>query len=494
MDSQPPEIARINFDIPRVEKEWLVLTEVCRRQLKNNTEQHPVDGNNAVADVCIGFLSKVPNEELPEEFYRAINEQVLEPDSELQKVSRFMGTLPNFLEIPPTPEEEYNYYGALRAGSHLSNEKVDRILRRSRYARDVKLLALAAEMKVVDEPTLQQEDEFITPHGVKVKINPALNGQRESILDPSSWELRRVIKDRVHLAVIGGKEYILKERKSHRHSDVAGTNNRQIRFGNTSEQEFDLAMGITNAGTIHHGDIIIGWERPVAFVKYPDPEETQLVLFEKIPDAIDIADYKSRANSEKMLVDLTTQLAELIIQNEHSYSQEMQQRCEQAVEQYASIGYWDSDKYPAYFEQMEALEQNPDPESMRAEEINFREYAYILATRMVLSSSRQLDEELLLRGYYNEDHEGKSERLFSVNVTDERAKLNVHGIDLEYAKKVDDVERDERLTKLRERQADFEKRNVHTGLYSGEVALLRNMGIEPTKKHRALGEAMKSFK
>lgn len=369
LDSQSPEIARVNFDIPRIEKEWLTFTELCKRALNHDDQLSQVENANSVAVIFRAFLSKVPNEELPGNFYKTLSEQDFASDPALQKAQSVINSLPNFLSIPPTPEAAYSYYGGLRnESSHLSKDVVDRILRRSRYARDVKLLALAAEMKVVDPATLEQDNEFTTPHGVKVKINPALHEERESIVDSSTWDVRRTIKDRVHLTIINGKEYILKERKSHRHSDVAGTANGKISLGNSSEQEFDLAMGITNQGTISHGDVIVSWERPIAWVQYPDAESTQFVLFEKIPDAVDIADYSSRKNSEKILADLTTQLAELIIKNEPMYSDEMHELCESAVERYSLIDYWDSEKYPMLLSQDYALEQNPDPESMEATE------------------------------------------------------------------------------------------------------------------------------
>src|SRR5690606_17465649 len=110
-----------------------------------------------------------------------------------------------------------------------------------RYARDVKLLGLMSELQDQPVSDLAPKDGLVTHEfksGTKLVMTSEAYQANPSLLDPKTWEKRRQLKDRVYVVTVGGAEYIMKERKTDRHTDVKRSGHKD---GLSSHQEFEVA-------------------------------------------------------------------------------------------------------------------------------------------------------------------------------------------------------------------------------------------------------------
>jgi len=158
------------------------------------------------------------------------------------------------------------------------------ILRRYRFARDVKFLALAASVDEVPPLEPERKDPFVTwtlPSGVQ------LTGEREReqelaelFLHSGAWQKRKQIKDRVYEVSIGGKRYILKEEKTSRHEDTSG-NFSEVRIGHVAKEEYAIAKLLQAQGRLKQGDVAVHWEAPQCFVSFPDGYRFVVFSFEE---------------------------------------------------------------------------------------------------------------------------------------------------------------------------------------------------------------------
>jgi hypothetical protein len=209
---------------------------------------------------------------------------------ELVRRSRDHAYLLKLLQSDPARyNAEVEDYVATRRKLVLSQPGVtkaeqDMTLKRYDYARTVKELALAAELR--EQPFIAaeiNETTDIVSHtlesGTKLVMTKEAYGTAPDILNPAKWQGRNEIKDRVHSIQIAGKDYIMKARKTSRHGDTFKGGHRD---GLSSSEEFQMARDFAGLGVVEHNGVQLSWERPIGYVEFIDGY--QFCLFEKEPD------------------------------------------------------------------------------------------------------------------------------------------------------------------------------------------------------------------
>jgi hypothetical protein len=291
--------------IEKIDHQWLIATEIARRAIKNSD----------VCNVLTSYNTMPLSESIP---YDAIN-KIADSNDNMARLAKHysneLGVFLNYNEVPNdvlVPDITYataytgiedekrvlshikQYSDAKSFGQLLDSKKNDGIVpgvtkservlvaRRYRYARDIKMLGLMAELH--DQPVdMSNIENGLIKHELKSGVRIGIVSEDfdlvSSILDTENWENRRQIKDRVFEVTVDNKEYIMKERKTNRHTD---TMNHGHIDGLTSEQEFEVARKLSGLGTIERGDIQLKWEKPLGYVEFPDGY--QFCLFESDPD------------------------------------------------------------------------------------------------------------------------------------------------------------------------------------------------------------------
>lgn len=188
------------------------------------------------------------------------------------------------------------------------------LAQRYRFARDVKLLGLLAEMvNEIPEYHANGEDmEARLKSGTQIVLTRDAYTDDPLLRDPLQWLGRKQLKDRVYRARIGEKDYILKERKTDRHTD---TKEKGHQPGNTSRQEFEVAKQMSKLPTSSIGGITVTWEKPLGYVEFPDGY--QFCLFEDAGSII-----PGDVDSQRTAV---TKLGQAIIAHEEAYTAEFKQ-------------------------------------------------------------------------------------------------------------------------------------------------------------------------
>src|SRR3989338_11613314 len=97
-------------------------------------------------------------------------------------------------------------------------------------------------------------------------------------MNPTVWEKRKQIKDRVYEIQVGTSSYFLKEKKTARHTD---TKKHGHKPGLTSLEEYQTARSFNEQATIHKDDISLRWEKPIATVMFPDGFQFTVFEFEE---------------------------------------------------------------------------------------------------------------------------------------------------------------------------------------------------------------------
>lgn len=185
-------------------------------------------------------------------------------------------------EYEPNSEEYHEHMQELTEDpilyTGITHEEKQLILTRYQFARDIKLLALFAELiditPTVTAPTLE------LPSGTTIQLVDT--SATDVLLHPEAWKKRVQLKDRVYRVYIGDQTYILKERKTNRHKDTQ----RGGHFdGLTSMDECIVAHDMHTHGTVDGRDVSLAWERPIGSVTFPDG--FQFAVFEDMPDLTD---------------------------------------------------------------------------------------------------------------------------------------------------------------------------------------------------------------
>lgn len=253
------------FKIDDLDKEWNLVTETAKQNIFQNPDTRWA---------LIGFTTTPVSESLPASFLSSVGGV----DPRVNRISsRYQRNLGAFLALPSVPDELLNpdlktapSIRHIHTSTHgISDEERAMVDRRYRYARDVKLLALGAEMIEIDRTSLQPQTkddftEYTLPSGTRIGI--AIKDQQtvNDLLTPQLWEKRRQIHDRVYEIIVNGKRYILKEHKTPRHMNTI-VDNQNL----TSEEELKVAQKLQNVGLKADG-IALNWEIPVGFVEFPD--------------------------------------------------------------------------------------------------------------------------------------------------------------------------------------------------------------------------------
>ncbi len=292
------------------DRQWLLVTEAARRAINGSVEAR---------QLAVKFTQVPLNETLPA---AALSELAATDDRLSRIISRAGAVLGRKLALEPVPDQAIapdlrhspklktreDVAGSLKAMKHeiYTQRSYDQTLedtrdrqaeghgitlaeqqlvdRRYRYARDIKLLGLGAELH--DQPFTYDAEaahDGILEHnmasGTQILLTAEALDQEPGLLDPSQWQSRQRIKDRVYNVVVGGKEYIMKERKTIRHMDTTRHGHRDTM---TSAEEFRTAQHFAGKGVIVQDGVMLRWERPLGCVTFPDGY--QFTMFEKEAD------------------------------------------------------------------------------------------------------------------------------------------------------------------------------------------------------------------
>jgi|GEM_PF-5125086 len=303
MRAQFPEQSSIVY-------QWNIITETIQRQMKSNS---------ALRQALLAFISNDINEGTPLQFLTTASRV----DTRVARiVDRYRDGVIAYLSLPEIPEyllEPYipvplyqdileirnqieaeemgarngrsleEVYGAVRARvlqyandnsawvTDITHQEKELVVTRYRFARDCKLLALESDLQ--NKPLRGEEGIWTTNNGVVIGTNSQYAADVLRLLEPNTWQSRTGIKDRVYEIVIDGKHFILKEKKTPRHTDV-----KQDMFsfisGVTSKEEFTIGEDMTMYGNHNVDNLSISWEQPIGYVTFPDGY--QFVVFHKI--------------------------------------------------------------------------------------------------------------------------------------------------------------------------------------------------------------------
>lgn len=165
----------------------------------------------------------------------------------------------------------------------ISLEEQQLLLLRYPFARDVKMLALAAVWKDHPLHLSSGTNEGIaitddTQTGLKVMVVDHQALLLNDLLNPDVWKRRVQIKDRVYLVQVNNKKFILKEHKTNRHKDTD-------RFGGretvSSIEEATIGHVFSREGSAEESGFRLSWERPIGAVVFPDGFQFSLFAFEE---------------------------------------------------------------------------------------------------------------------------------------------------------------------------------------------------------------------
>lgn len=445
------------FTSIQMDQQWGLLTEAIRRDILSKPE---------VRKIAIGYITFPVDESLPNKFLSALSSD--ERITKLKK--RYEDKIGNYLEIEPVPDDQISpdvmhaaplitpesmvemfqrvygvntpeYYEQLKgyvdSGMFLRGITAQErlmIAQRYRFARDVKLLALQAEVSEHKED-IQANDhgEVKLPSGTIININIEDEIKRRELMNPQSWEKRRQLKDRVYEIQAGSSRYILKEKKTARH---VHTKEHGHKPGLTSLEELQIAQHFQDSGIEEQGNIRVNWERPVASVSFPDG--FQFAVFE---------------HEDGLLEDdsIKQVLAQEILENRKQFEHEfdviraMAEKFKDAPRVLA-FEYGSTESGLRAILQWMGLRKRKE----QVPELTFEDFAAIKALRMERRARSLMKEIITRNGYANKDLDGYA---YKINSKDGNPQLEIFGFDFEYFSRIDPGEIEERI----KRDKDFEQ-------------------------------------
>jgi len=469
-----------------VDRQWRLFTEALRKDIQ---------ASPAIRRVAETFTAMPLSETLP----GAAVSEIIKDDPRVARLARHMGALGVALSRPAVPDEVLipditnapqlirreqetellerwkrdlpNHYGSMLESLHDNVEQSPGITwaerrlvaRRYRYARDVKLLGLMAELQDQPMDSLATDDGIVAHElrsGAKLIMDAEAFAAHPELFDPQAWDSRTQLKDRVYTVVVDGEEYIMKERKTPRHTDVKKHGHKE---GLTSREEFQAAQEFAGMGTIEHGDIRLHWEKPLGFVEFPDGY--QFCLFESEPG---------------LKTDIPTdQLTLEIMQSEEAYAEEFmrtQHRAKELYHQRDDLFLWYKDQNvaprPKGLARLGAAfrrERRPRPD-----ELTFDEFAKQKARYMITEASTLLARTIWSKDYTNSDVDGYALRVRP----GERPILDVIGFDFEYyAKDPDIAERMRRYARGDDLSGDTVRHRAYLGADSRAIELAASYAL-----------------
>src|SRR3989344_1484560 len=431
------EEAASKFPLDEIDRQWDLTTEAIRRNLITKPE---------IRKALIPFCAQPLSESLPGQLLSALSST----DERVKKLAtRYKDMLPAYLGLETVPDEMMNpdisqASGLLRpekmaatlasiysvngpgykenlqelinSGTFLRGITAEErlmVIKRFKFARDAKILALGAEILDQESFTPDENGEVVLPSGIKIGMDTEQADQRSDLLNPHLWEKRRQIKDRVYEISVGDRNYILKEKKTARHKDTRRGGHKE---GHSSEGEFAVARHFIEHGKLNRGNISVDWEKPIGFVNYPDG--FQFAIFEYEKDLVNDHDIVDR-------------LAEAIGQNRERFEQEYEFISGLAQK------YKDSPEVLAPEDRksergLRRVMQLLRTQKTSAPQLSFEDFSRVKALRMERQARELMQESVFQNEYHNSDTDGYA---FRVN-TDEGVKLEIVGFEFENFEKV----------------------------------------------------------
>ena len=269
------------------------------------------------------------------------------------------------------------------------------IAQRYRFARDVKLLALQAEVAELGENVqVDNRGETVLPSGIFIRLNTKEATGVKELLSPQNWQKRRQLKDRVYEIQVGSSKYLLKEKKTARHTD---TKRHGHVPGLSSIEEFQTAQHFKENGVMERGNIKVDWEKPVASVTFPDG--FQFTIFE----------YEDDLLPENSVIRV---LAQEILRRRELFEAEfsaIQAMTERFKDDPRVLGFQGGSTESG----LQSILQWLGLRKKKIAELSFQEFANIKALRMERQAKNLMDEIIMQNGYTNTDRDGYSYRVLS---------------------------------------------------------------------------------
>lgn len=428
------------FIFDRLDKQWLLLTEVIRRNILTNSKTR-----KAVQR----YITEPIGESLPNFFLNDLSFNI----KILKLKEKYKNEIWKYLELESIPEEKIvsdikyaesitkpeenikllkglygsdtpEYYRYLKkyidSGIFLvgitAEEKLI-IAQRYRFARDIKLLALQAE--VLDNQNIIKNNnskEVILPSGTIINIHLKNHRKNQELLNPQNWKKRRQIKDRVYEIKVGSSKYILKEKKTARHID---TFDKGHESGLTSKEEFETAKYFQENCIVEQGNIKVNWEKPVSSVTFPDG--FQFTIFE----------YEDSLFKKKYT---TEDLSKSILKHRKQFEDEyiVIKKMAKKFKDYSKVLLFEN-KYENTESGLKTILEWIDLKKKKKLELSFEDFAEVKAIRMERQAEFAIRENIVKNGYINKDTDEYS---YKINLKNGKLQLEIFGYDFEYFFKI----------------------------------------------------------
>ncbi len=448
LDDQLPE----RFDFARIDEQWGLLTEAVRQEMLADPTVRDFVAQQTTTPVSeslpnnflLGLSADARVARLEQRYAQeigaflalpAIPDEILTPDvSHAPRLESPAFVLRNFdPESEAFQKQAQHFIDGGRFAKGITGDERKMVAKRYRFARDIKLLALGAEIAQQPQPLLRDEKgEIVLPSQTTIDISQEDAASRPELLNPQQWIKRKQLKDRVHVVEAESSRYILKEKKTARHTDTKQGGHQQ---GLSSAAEVRTARHFQEHGRIEQGDLAVNWEKPVAAVTFPDG--FQFAIFE-YQEGLIPAD------------DLQRILSEAIKQHRAQFETEFR-------EIKAAAGkFWNDRRVWSHYEpKVGALEAAARMVKLKKVELTFDDFAMIKAYRMQGQAQALLAKTMLKSGYRNSDLDGFA---YKTPVSGGGLKLEIVGFDFEYFEKIQPQEAALRLEVYDRVDRDFERR------------------------------------
>lgn len=419
------------FPAAIVERQWGLVTEKLRRLMVSSvnvqaalvsfvgtpvTQHYPHDVFQVVASEVPVFsrllqkesvlnaylaLADVPEEEIRPDVTRAEGLRVIEQD-----VGKEVEFAHNRGETEDTPQRQRAILETITRRSDdqrytkgITYEESHFVSRKRQYSGDVKILALGAELLYTGIPAVVEsngDSQLTLPSGVSLLLSTQALRDNPGFLSPQSWERKQDANDRLFRVRIGGREYMLKERKTKYHRRTLKEGHRP---GHTSQEEYEIGKELASKGKMTKGPINVVWEKPFAAVTYPDGY--QFAIFSYEHDLIDSKYIRER-------------LTRAVLRHRDVYEGEYRDIL-------ARMAKYINDT------RVDRYTQSPDG-------LSFEQYARVKSHYMAQEARFMQRQALLNRGFIQE---GKPQDTYRIIEEEGGVTLEVVGLDYEYMHKID---------------------------------------------------------
>ena len=454
------------FPFEKIDQQWLLLTETIRQEIISNPETR---------QKAIKYIKSQVTESLADDF---LNELSLDNNRILKLKDRYQEILGEYLKLEEIPDNQINhnitntktlgnpintietlqkvsgdeseYHKALKryidsgdfTNGITAKERL-MIIQRYRFARDIKLLALSAEMLEKNDNIDTKNKEIIKlDSGTTINLNTNNDIEKENILNPQKWKKRKQIKDRVYEIEIDSFKYILKERKTSRHEDTPSNSKLKSL---TSLEEFQTAKDFQENGTIEQDDIKINWEIPLASVNFPD--DFQFTIFKYEDNLIE------KHEADKKLV-------EQILEHREGFEEEFHIIKKMTTKFKDDPRVIDSNFANTESKLRKILELIKITKTKQIPKFTFEDFARTKAMIMLEQADLLAEKVTTNNGYADIDG---SDCLYKINLISNKPQLERLGIDLEYHHKYTPDELDNAIEEKKETNNRLSKQR-----YNGE--------------------------